>query len=141
MFTNRKSKSQGKVDPSTSENRINEGTIFVGDIESNGFFRIDGVVEGNIKSPARVVIGKKGAIKGFLQCDSADVEGKIDGELKITETLTLRSTASINGDVTTAELVVEPGAELNGNCNMQANVKTLNSKNDKSKQEKKKKVS
>ena len=141
MFTSKKSKKERKVDVSTSENRINEGTTFVGDIESNGFFRIDGVVEGNITSPARVVVGKKGVIKGFLQCDNADVEGKVDGELKVTETLTLRATAIINGNISISELVVEPGAELNGNCNMKDNVKTLNSKNDKTKQEKKRKIS
>src|SRR5699024_12063078 len=96
MFSSKKSKKQGSLDVTTSENRINEGTVFVGDIESNGFFRIDGVVKGNISSPTRVVIGKKGVIKGLLQCDNADIEGKVDGEIKVAESLTLRATAFIN---------------------------------------------
>lgn len=141
MFSNKKSKKQDHLNPSTSENRINEGTVFVGDIQSTGFFRIDGTVEGNIACPARVVIGKTGVIKGLLHCDNADIEGKVHGELKVTETLSLRASAVINGDVKTMELLVEPGAELNGNCNMQANVKTLEQKNDKSKQQKKKRIS
>lgn len=137
MFSSKKSKKQGSLDVTTSENRINEGTVFVGDIESNGFFRIDGVVKGNISSPTRVVIGKKGVIKGLLQCDNADIEGKVDGEIKVSESLTLRATAIINGDISTTELVVEPGAELNGNCNMKANVKSLDSKNGQSRKERK----
>ncbi len=143
MFSSKKSKNQGGMDPTTSENRINEGTTFIGDIQSTGFFRIDGTVEGDITSPARVVIGKTGVIKGILHCDNADIEGKVEGKLKVSETLTLRASAVINGEVKTTELVVEPGAELNGNCNMQTNVKTLGQENDKSrtKQQKKKKIS
>ena len=125
MFPNKKMKKNRTMDPSTSENRINEGTIFIGDIQSSGFFRIDGTVEGDITSPARVVVGKGGIIKGVLHCDNADVEGKVEGEIIVKETLTLRATAVINGDIKTSELVVEPGAELNGNCNMQGNVKML----------------
>lgn len=125
MFPNKKMKKNRTMDPSTSENRINEGTTFIGDIQSSGFFRIDGTVEGDITSPARVVVGKGGIIKGVLHCDNADVEGKVEGEIIVKETLTLRATAVINGDIKTSELVVEPGAELNGNCNMQGNVKML----------------
>lgn len=125
MFPNKKMKKNRTMDPSTSENRINEGTTFIGDIQSSGFFRIDGTVEGDITSPARVVVGKGGIIKGVLHCDNADVEGKVEGEIIVKETLTLRTTAVINGDIKTSELVVEPGAELNGNCNMQGNVKML----------------
>lgn len=125
MFPNKKMKKNRTMDPSTSENRINEGTTFIGDIQSSGFFRIDGTVEGDITSPARVVVGKGGMIKGVLHCDNADIEGKVEGEIIVKETLTLRATAVINGDIKTSELVVEPGAELNGNCNMQGNVKML----------------
>lgn len=143
MFSSKKSNKQDSLNPSTSENRINEGTTFIGDIQSTGFFRIDGTVEGDIASPARVVIGKTGVVKGVLHCDNADIEGKVHGELKVSETLTLRASAIINGDVKTTELIVEPGAELNGKCNMQSNVKTLGQENDKSKsrKEKKKKIS
>lgn len=141
MFSNKKVKNQGGMNPTTSENRINEGTTFIGDIQSTGFFRIDGTVEGNISSPARVVIGKAGLVKGILHCDAADIEGRVEGKLKVLESLTLRASAIIDGDVKTTELVVEPGAELNGNCNMQGNVKTLEQKNDKSKQQETKKIS
>lgn len=142
MFPNKKMKNR-KMNPSTSENRINEGTTFIGNIQSSGFFRIDGTVEGDITSPARVVVGKEGMIKGVLHCDNADVEGKVEGELQVKETLTLRATAVINGNIRTSELVMEAGAELNGNCNMQGNVKVLKQEQDLSnvKEQKKKKTS
>lgn len=143
MFASKKTKNNLDRNPSTSENRINEGTTFVGTIRSTGFFRIDGIVEGDITSPARVVVGKKGVIKGLLHCDNADIEGKVEGELKVKEALVLRETAVINGDVITSQLSVEPGAELNGKCNMKDKIKVLQQEEEEAnvRQEKKRKRS
>ena len=107
------------AEPGTAQNRINEGTKLKGDISSTGFFRIDGMVEGNVKTPSKVVLGKSGIIKGTLTCENADIEGKFEGNLQVSGTLTLRSTAIIEGDVIVGKLAVETGAILNASCVMQ----------------------
>jgi cytoskeletal protein CcmA (bactofilin family) len=116
MFSDKKEKSS--VNPITSQNRINEGTNIVGDIQSKGFFRIDGIIEGNVSTPSKVVLGKTGLIKGTLTCENADIEGKIIGRLIINNTLSLRATAFIEGDVVAGKLAVEPGATFNASCIM-----------------------
>ena len=118
MFSDRKEK-RAAAEPSTTQNRINEGTKLKGDISSTGFFRIDGTIEGNVKTPSKVVLGKTGVIIGTLSCENADIEGKFEGNLQVSGTLTLRSTAVIEGDVTVGKLAVEPGATLNASCVMQ----------------------
>jgi cytoskeletal protein CcmA (bactofilin family) len=90
-----------------------------GDISSTGFFRIDGIVEGNVKTPSKVVLGKTGVIIGTLTCENADIEGKFEGNLQVSGTLSLRSSAIIEGDVTVGKLAVEPGATMNASCVMQ----------------------
>ncbi|HBR53343.1 MAG TPA: cell shape determination protein CcmA, partial [Flavobacteriaceae bacterium] len=60
MFSDKKDKQS--MEPSASQNRINEGTELKGDIVSSGFFRIDGKVEGSISKPSKVVIGKTGTV-------------------------------------------------------------------------------
>jgi cytoskeletal protein CcmA (bactofilin family) len=122
MFSEKKEKSI--VDPSASQNRINEGTNIVGDIQSKGFFRIDGIIEGNVSTPSKVVLGKTGLIKGNLTCEDADVEGKIIGRLNINNTLSLKATAFIEGDVVAGKLAVEPGATFNVSCIMKGTDKT-----------------
>ena len=107
------------MEPSASQNRINEGTELKGDIISDGFFRIDGKVEGSISKPSRVVIGKSGSVIGKLTCEDADIEGKFEGNLTISGTLTLKSTAHIEGEVLVGKLAVEPGATFNASCSMQ----------------------
>lgn len=106
------------IEPGTTQNRINEGTRIKGDISSVGYFRIDGHIEGNVKTPTKVVLGKSGIITGSLICEDADIEGKIQGNIEISGTLTLRSSAVIDGDITMGRLAVEPGATMNANCAM-----------------------
>ncbi len=118
MFSDKKEKSV--ENPGTGQNRINDGTIIKGDINSSGFFRIDGDIEGNVKTPSKVVIGKTGKIVGTLNCKNADIEGKIKGIINITGTLTLKSTAHIEGEVVVGKLAVEPGATFNATCLMKS---------------------
>ncbi len=110
---------------STQQNIIAQGTKIVGDIASQGPFRIDGTVEGNVKTSGKVVVGKSGLIKGTLQGENADFEGKFSGKLILSGTLSLKSTAHIEGEVHTSKLAVEPGATFNATCSMKGTVKAL----------------
>ena len=75
-------------------------------------FRIDGVVEGNVTTTGKVVVGKSGKISGKLNCSNADVSGSISGQIQISETLSLMSESYIQGEITTAKLSVEEGAQV-----------------------------
>jgi len=127
MFSsdNKKSKYTLSMETSTQQNIIAQGTKIVGDIASEGPFRIDGTVEGNVKTSGKVVIGKSGFIKGTLQGENADFEGKFSGKLILSGTLSLKSTAHIEGEVHTSKLAVEPGATFNATCSMKGTVKAL----------------
>lgn len=122
--SNRKSKSEFK-EPGSNQNRINEGTTIKGDIDSKGFFRIDGTIEGNVTTPSKVVLGRNGTINGNLTCENADIEGTLIGNLKVTSLLTLRSSAVIEGDVAVGKLIVETGAVFNATCAMKEKEKTV----------------
>lgn len=130
MFSEKKDK-QPQV---FERNIIGKNTSIVGDIKSEGDFRIDGNVDGNIETAGRVIIGKSGVVSGKVICNNADIEGKFSGEILVNSLLTLKSTSKISGDVIISKLSVEPGAEFNATCAMKGSVKELN--NDKSKKEK-----
>lgn len=125
MFSEKKAVMGGQV---LERNIIGKNSTFVGEIKSEGDFRVDGKVEGTIKTSGRVVIGKDGFIDGTIDCSNADIEGKFSGNLNVDDLLTLKATASITGDVVLGKLSVEPGANFNASCNMKGNVKAL--KND-----------
>lgn len=125
MFSDNK-KGRPELDSTSQQNRIAQGTKIVGDISSEGGFRIDGEIEGTLKTPGKVVVGKTGLIKGTLEGANADFEGKFSGKLLLSGTLTLKSSALIEGEVIVGKLAVEPGATFNASCSMKGAIKELN---------------
>jgi cytoskeletal protein CcmA (bactofilin family) len=99
-------------------NRIEKNTKIKGDIVSEADFRIDGKLDGNVKTSGKVVIGKDGYIHGKVECVNADIEGSFNGELLVSDLLSLKASAVIEGTVTVSKLAVEPGAEFNASCSM-----------------------
>lgn len=124
MFSGLK-KEQMATDSVTQQNSIAKGSTLVGDIISDGDFRIEGTIEGNVKTPGKVVLGRTGIIKGTLTSANADIEGKFSGKLILSDTLSLKSTAYVEGEVEVAKLSVEPGATFNATCVMKGAIKEL----------------
>lgn len=132
MFSDNK---KGKTpDLSNQQNRISRGTKLKGDITSEGGFRIDGQVEGNITSPNKIVIGKTGSIIGTLTCNDADIEGKMEGKIEIKNLLSVKESAHIEGEVITGKLAVEPNATFNATCVMNGSKSISNNAKGKAKQ-------
>jgi cytoskeletal protein CcmA (bactofilin family) len=99
-------------------NVIVEGSKIIGDFIAESNVRIDGEIQGNVSSSSKIVIGQTGLISGNLVCADADVEGRIEGTLKVEGLLTLRSKAKITGEITTSKIQIEEGAEFSGQCKM-----------------------
>tara|TARA_B100000929_G_C15479461_1_gene410685 strand:+ start:699 stop:1097 length:399 start_codon:yes stop_codon:yes gene_type:complete len=113
------------------QNRIAAGTLITGEISGKGCFRIEGTLEGSLKTPGKVVISEGGLINGTLECENADIEGSFNGKLFVKGTLTLRAQAKIEGEVIVGKLAVEPGAVFNATCEMNGGVKPLKKENEK----------
>jgi cytoskeletal protein CcmA (bactofilin family) len=99
-------------------NLIAKGTTIKGEIQSNGDFRIDGSLNGSIKSTGKVVIGSTGKVEGEIFCQNAEVEGELRVKINVKELLSLKATSVLRGEIITGKLSIEPGAILSGTCNM-----------------------
>lgn len=121
MFKDKKMKENQVLE----RNVIGKKTSIIGDIHSEGDFRIDGTVEGSIRAEGRVIIGKDGVVKGLIECMNADIEGEVSGNISVSDMLTLKATAVIHGEVVIGKLTVEPGASFNATCSMKGMVKEL----------------
>ena len=120
MF-NQKSKSENisdaPVQPSGAS-IIAAGTTLKGDISSTGDIRIDGTLQGNINSTAKVVIGSNGVVEGDISGQQADIMGKINGTIKVKELLQLKGGSNVTGNIYAAKLQIETSANFNGQCHM-----------------------
>ncbi|WP_130734712.1 polymer-forming cytoskeletal protein [Flavobacterium sp. J27] len=112
--------------PLGKTNRIVQGTIIKGDIETKEDFRLDGTLIGNYTSGGKLVIGPSGEVQGDIKCRNVDVEGKYTGKLEVDELLTVKSTAKIKGDVIVGRLSVESGAVFEATCAMKSQQKVIN---------------
>lgn len=130
MFSE-KIKQKSSTENLKEQNRIAAGTLITGDISGKGAFRIDGTLEGNLKTAGKVVIGGSGLINGSLDCEHADIEGKVSGNVVVKGSLSLRNSAVIDGEVFTGKLAVEPGANFNATCKMDGGVKSIKKKDEK----------
>jgi cytoskeletal protein CcmA (bactofilin family) len=111
-------------------NRIVEGTTIKGDIISQADFRLDGELVGNFFSKGKIVIGPAGSVTGDIKCKNADIEGRFNGRIEVSELLNIKSKAHILGEVIVGRLSVEPGAGFSASCIMKTPVKTLNKPNE-----------
>jgi len=123
MFKNKnqeKTRPQGNTAPASSgaTNTLTAGTSVEGTINANNDIRIDGHLKGVLNCKGRVIIGPQGNIEGDINCQNAIVEGKFSGNLKVSEILTVKESASIEGEIQTGKLNIQPGAMFNGNCSM-----------------------
>lgn len=124
MFS-KKSKSNDEESIPSSASIIGAGNVITGDITSNADLRVDGTVKGNVYAKAKVLIGPSGQIEGSLFCKEADVAGTICGNISSEGLLVLKGNASVEGDIQTSKLLMEPSVSFNGQCRMGANVVEL----------------
>lgn len=124
MF-NSKSKTSFDSTPGNASTLIGAGTSITGDLESNGDIRIDGILKGNLKGKAKIIVGADGRVEGNIEGLQADIMGQVTGSIKVQELLFLHGKTQVNGDIFAGKLQVEPTAVFNGNCHMGANVVEL----------------
>ena len=125
MFTN-KNEPMKKTESTAAVNMIGAGTIITGDIVSKGDIRIDGTLRGSVNTEGKIVLGREGMIEGDVICKDADISGTIKAKISVSQLLSLKTTAKLNGDIITNKLSIEPGAAFSGSCSMGAVIKDLN---------------
>lgn len=126
-------KNKKSAEYSSVQNILAQGTTLVGDLNSEGDFRIDGTIEGTIKTKGKVVLGKTGRITGTLEGADAHFEGQFSGKLLLSGTLTLKSSAQVEGEVVVKKLAVDPGASFNVSCTMKTTANELSTSGTKTK--------
>lgn len=108
-------------------NRIVSGSKLEGTFKTESSLRVDGEVVGDLECAGKLVLGTEGKITGNIIAYEAEIEGIVVGNVKIESVLTLRASAKIKGDMLTGRVVIEDGADFNGNCQMSnTSTKTTN---------------
>ncbi len=111
-----------KVNESRKESKMTNlasDTNVKGTIEFGQTMKIDGSFEGElITDNGDLVVGKTGNVKANVKVRSAVVEGRLDGNIKASDTVELKQNAHLVGDLQAKTLVMEKGVVFVGKCNI-----------------------
>ena len=97
---------------------LGPGCKVKGTIDTRGTIRIDGEFEGDLKCPDTLIIGKSGVIKADVTVKNAVVGGKVIGNIEATNKIELQTGSHVEGDISTARLVIDEGVFFEGACKM-----------------------
>ncbi len=104
----------GKVDTI-----IGKETWFKGTINGKGLIRIDGEAEGEVINKGDVIIGESGKVSVDLKARNITIAGSYEGSLEAEGKLELKKTATVSGTFKANGLIIEEGAVMTGNMEMQ----------------------
>jgi cytoskeletal protein CcmA (bactofilin family) len=102
----------------TLNSMLGQGCKIKGEIEIQGTMRIDGQFEGSISCPDTLIIGKSGIVKAEVKVKNAVIGGKLIGNIVAANKIELQSGSHVEGDISTARLVIDEGVFFEGNCKM-----------------------
>jgi cytoskeletal protein CcmA (bactofilin family) len=89
-----------------------------GTLTSHGSLHIYGAVEGQLTAHGEVYIAEGAQVDARLHAATVYVAGALSGTIECTERLEVLPTGRVDGDVSTATLVVHDGAVLSGSLRM-----------------------
>jgi len=98
---------------------LDPGCTVRGDLEFESSFRLDGRVEGVVRSAAELLIGESGVVEGEIEVARCVVGGTVRGTIRASGAVQLLSTAKVWADVHAPALVMEEGAFLEGQVAME----------------------
>lgn len=109
-----KANEAGGTPPEAVISIIGPGMRVVGDCETEGTIRVEGRVEGSVKTGKAVVVAKGGVVEGDIITQDAVISGTVLGTVNAESRLELQETARIEGEVRARRMQLDEGAELSG---------------------------
>lgn len=97
-----------------------EDIDFEGELSFKRPLMIKGRFRGKVDSPSDLFVGEQAEVEATIRAARVSSKGRITGDVVAGSRVELFSTARVNGDIDTPDLVVESGCVYNGTCLMRA---------------------
>ena len=105
------------IEDSGFESRIGKGTKTSGKLTFRGPVKIEGEAEGEI-SGDDVVIAQGAVVSARISAGKVTIAGAFNGEVTARERVELMPTARVQCTISTPSLVLNEGAQFDGDCKM-----------------------
>lgn len=91
---------------------------FKGELRADEDFTLQGRIEGSIHHTQNLTIGTDGVVKGDSRARNIIVDGTIEGDLYALESIAIRPTAKVQGNLMAPRVSIADGASFNGKVDM-----------------------
>ncbi|MCQ2240247.1 polymer-forming cytoskeletal protein [Treponema sp.] len=91
---------------------------FTGNIRFTKPFMIKGKMSGIIEATSDLLIDTDAIVNADISTDRVLVRGKVTGNINGRKLVYVTSTGTVKGDITSAQVVLEPGSVFSGKCTM-----------------------
>jgi cytoskeletal protein CcmA (bactofilin family) len=91
---------------------------FKGELRADEDFVMQGRIEGSIHHTQNLTIGTDGVVKGDSRARNIIVDGTIEGDLYALESISIRPTAKVQGNLMAPRVSIADGASFNGKIDM-----------------------
>jgi len=99
---------------------IGQSIQIKGELTGNEDLTIDGTVEGNIQlKDNSLTIGPNGNIKADINAKKVTIIGEVQGNVTAEETVEIRESGKLRGNITTPRLIIADGAFFKGSVEME----------------------
>lgn len=99
---------------------VASGTEITGEVTTRGDLRIEGKVDGDVRTRGEVVVSTRGTVEGDVEADVVVVEGRIDGTVAAREVARFRPGCHVSADIRSPAVQLDEGAIFNGRIEMEA---------------------
>ncbi len=119
--------------PSTAAEPKRTGSVlgatlrFKGELRADEDFVLQGRIEGSIHHTQNLTIGTDGVVKGDSRARTIVVDGTVEGDLYALESISIRPTAKVLGNLMAPRIAIADGANFNGKVDMASAAKAARS--------------
>jgi len=100
---------------------VEDDISFTGNIKIKKTFMIRGKVNGNIDSEGDLVIDSDAIVNANISAERVLIRGQVKGNVIGNKLIFVTSSGTLDGDITTGKVVLEPGCTFTGKCTMVKN--------------------
>lgn len=99
---------------------IGKSVVVKGELSGSEDLYIDGEVEGTVElKDHNLTVGPNGRVKANLNAKEITIQGKVQGNVRASDRVDIRKSASLIGDIAAARINIEDGAYLKGSIDIQ----------------------
>ncbi len=111
--------------PAAPQKEVASGTCvlgptlyFKGELYGEEDLEFQGQLEGSIEHTRSLSIGKEGGVTGNIKAKFVIVEGRVDGDIYASESVTIRASAKVKGNIFAPRVGLADGASFSGSIDM-----------------------